>query len=262
MPDLTENDVNKENETGFKDYFSQVSDSYRDYRPRYPAALFDHLAEIAPSTRLAWDCATGNGQAATMLARCFDAVIATDASANQVAAAEPMNNIDYRVEPAEATSIEASSIDLTIVAQALHWFDLPRFVDEVRRVSVPGAILAVCSYAILESTPEVDAVIETLYNGILGDYWTPERKLVEQGYAGVELPFETLDVPAFAMQADWTYAELTGYLSTWSAGKRYEKQHGKTALALVEDELRSAWGEAEVAVTVTWPLTVRLWRVT
>jgi SAM-dependent methyltransferase len=189
-------------------------------------------------------------------------VIATDGSAEQVAAAESMHNIDYRVEPAEATSIEAAAVDVTTVAQALHWFDVPRFVDEVRRVSAPGAILAAWSYAILTSTPAVDAVIEKLYNGILGDYWTPERKLVEQGYAGIELPFETLAAPEFVMQADWTLSRLFGYLSTWSAGKRYEEQHGRTALALVDDELKTAWGDAGDAVTITWPLTVRLWRVT
>lgn len=253
--------MNDSNNSGFKDYFSSVAGSYRDYRPRYPAALFDYLAEIAPSTRLAWDCATGNGQAATMLAPRFAAVIATDASAKQVAAADAMNNIDYRVEPAEATSIAADSVDITTVAQALHWFDLPKFVEEVRRVSAPGAILAVWSYAILRSTAAVDAVIETLYNGILGDYWTPERRLVEQGYADIELPFESLDAPGFAMQADWTYAQLVGYLSTWSAGKRYEQQHGSSALQLVEDELRSAWGAADREVRIRWPLTVRLWRV-
>ena len=253
--------MNKENDAGFKDYFSQVSVSYRDYRPRYPAALFDYLAGVAPSTGLAWDCATGNGQAATMLGRRFDSVIATDASANQIAAAESMQNIDYRIEPAEATSIDAGTVDLTTVAQALHWFDLARFADEVRRVSAPGAILAVWSYAILESTPAVDVVIETLYNGILGDYWTPERKLVEQGYAGIELPFDTRDAPTFAMEADWTYAELIGYLSTWSAGKRYEQQQGHSALALVEKDLRTAWGDTEGSVTITWPLTVKLWRV-
>lgn len=253
--------MNDGNHTGFKDYFSSVAGSYRDYRPRYPAGLFDFVAKIAPSTGLAWDCATGNGQAATMLATRFNSVIGTDASAEQVAAADPKHNIEYRVEPAEATSIAAGSVDVTTVAQALHWFDLPRFVDEVRRVSAPGAILAAWSYAILQSTPAVDAVIDKLYNEILGNYWTPERKLVEAGYAGIDLPFESLDVPAFAMRADWTYARLVGYLSTWSAGKRYEQQHGSTALALVEDELRSAWGAADKPIAIAWPLTVKLWHV-
>ena len=245
----------------FKDYFSTVSNSYRNYRPRYPAELFEYLRQIAPSGSLAWDCATGNGQAATMLARHFTDVIATDASAEQIAEAEHADNITYQVAAAESTNIGDATVDLTTVAQALHWFDLPAFVDEVRRVSVPGAALSVWSYAILESTPAVDDVIERLYNGILGDYWTAERKLVEEGYATFELPFEELTLPGFAMHAEWTLASLVGYLSTWSAGKRYEEQHGVAPLTLVEDELAAAWGDAESSIRISWPLTVRTWRI-
>ncbi len=245
----------------FKDYFSTVSNSYRNFRPRYPAELFQYLRQISPSGTLAWDCATGNGQAATMLAQQFTSVIATDASAEQIAEAEISDNITYRVAAAESTNIDTASVDLTTVAQALHWFDLPAFVDEVRRVSVPGAALSVWSYAILESTPAVDEVIETLYNGILGDYWTAERKLVEDGYASFELPFEELANPGFAMQADWTLANLVGYLSTWSAGKRYEEEHGVVPLTLVENDLAAAWGEAESPIRISWPLTVRAWRI-
>ncbi|MDJ0759298.1 MAG: class I SAM-dependent methyltransferase [Woeseiaceae bacterium] len=245
----------------FKDYFSTVADSYRNYRPRYPADLFQYLRQISPSGSLAWDCATGNGQAATMLAQHFTNVIATDASSEQIAEAENADNVTYQVATAESTSIGDATVDLTTVAQALHWFDLPAFVDEVRRVSAPGAALSVWSYAILESTPAVDDVVETLYNGILGDYWTEERKLVEDGYASFELPFAELTCPRFAMHADWTLAKLVGYLSTWSAGKRYEAQHGVAPLTLVEDDLTAAWGEAERSIRISWPLTVRAWRI-
>ncbi len=170
-------------------------------------------------------------------------------------------SISYRVETAENTTIADASVDLTTVGQALHWFDLPAFAAEVRRVSAPDAVLSAWSYAILKSTPAVDAVIETLYNGILGSYWTPERKLVEEGYASVSLPFEELTTPSFAMHADWTLAELLGYLSTWSAGKRYEEEHGSVALNLVRDKLADAWGDADSSKTISWPLTVRTWRV-
>ena len=254
--------MNKPAPGPFKDYFSALSGSYRSFRPHYPAELFEHVRSIAPAGSLAWDCASGNGQAATMLARHFSSVIATDASAQQIAEAEPRENVVYRVETAEATSIDDATVDLTTVAQALHWFDLDRFADEVRRVSVPGAVLAVWSYAILESTPAVDAVIETLYNGILGDYWTPERRIVERGYADVSFPFEEIPAPVISMQADWSLEQLIGYLSTWSAGRRYEEQHGEHPLALVQADLAAAWGDPGASTRISWPLTLRHWRVT
>ena len=247
--------------TGFKDYFSGVSPSYRDFRPHYPEQLFGHLADIAPSRSTAWDCATGSGQAARLLVRYFDQVIATDASASQIKNAETVAGVTYRVEAAELTSFETQSVDLVTVAQALHWFDLPAFEQEVRRVCKPGAVLAVWSYAILQSKPSVDTVIEKLYNGMLGDYWTAERQIVVQGYKDVQFPFELLESPSFAMRAQWSLDHLMGYLSTWSAAQRYEDRNGKDPVAMIADELTHAWGDPLSRLDVSWPLTVRLWRL-
>lgn len=247
--------------SGFKDYFSGVSTSYRDFRPHYPEELFEHLADIAPSRATAWDCATGNGQAARLLVRYFDRVIATDASASQVKNAETVERVTYRVEPAESTGIETQSVDLVAVAQALHWFDLSAFEQEVRRVCKGRAVLAVWSYALLQSKPSVDTVIEKLYNDMLGDYWTVERRIVEQGYKDVLFPFEPLESPPFAMRAQWSLDHMLGYLSTWSAAKRYKDRNGEDPVALIANELTHAWGDPQSRLDVSWPLTVKLWRL-
>lgn len=246
---------------GFKDYFSGVSSSYRDFRPHYPKALFEHLADIAPSRSTAWDCATGNGQAARMLAQQFDRVIATDASENQIRNAETVDGVTYSVAAAESTAIEPRSIDLVSVAQALHWFDLKAFEQEVRRVCKPNGVLAVWSYALLQSTPTVDAVIEKLYDGVLGDYWTEERRIVEQGYKDVTLSFKALESPSFAMRAEWSLAHMLGYISTWSAAKRYEERNGNDPVLLIAEELADAWGDSRSQLKVRWPLTVKLWHI-
>lgn len=71
----------------FHDHFSAIAKRYANFRPRYPAALFDWLATFVPRNSLVWDCACGNGQAALDLAMRFDRVIATDASREQIASA-------------------------------------------------------------------------------------------------------------------------------------------------------------------------------
>ena len=111
----------------FSDHFAAVAAAYADFRPRYPAALLAWLAEHAPARTLAWDCATGSGQAALDLAPHFARVIATDASAAQIATAPAHPGVEYRLAPAEASGLADASIDLITVAQALHWFDLERF---------------------------------------------------------------------------------------------------------------------------------------
>ena len=51
-----------------KDHFSGHAGCYEAFRPTYPDALFEYLASLCPLRELAWDCATGNGQAAVPLA--------------------------------------------------------------------------------------------------------------------------------------------------------------------------------------------------
>src|SRR6266566_3978511 len=102
----------------FRDHFSGHAAEYREFRPAYPPELFIYLASIAPGRQLAWDCGTGNGQAAVGLASVFDRVIATDASENQIANAEQHVRVEYRFAPAENSGIESETIDTIMVAQA------------------------------------------------------------------------------------------------------------------------------------------------
>jgi len=246
--------------TPFEDHFSRDAGAYAAFRPRYPAALFDWLAAEAPARDHAWDCATGNGQAAVALAGRFARVTASDASAAQIAAAEPAPGVTYRVFPAESAALERASVDLVTVAQALHWFDPPRFYAEVRRVAVPGALLAAWAYELFRVESPVDAVIDAWYRGPLGPWWPAGRRHIESGYRSLPFPFPFAERPAppFAMTAEWTLAEVFGYLGTWSAVGRYRQAQRADPLDLVRDPLAAAWGDPQTARHVTWPLTLRV----
>ncbi len=239
----------------FKDHFSGHASEYARYRPSYPDALFDHFAAESPRTALAWDCATGNGQAAVRLAERFDKVVATDASAEQIRSAIPHPEVEYRVAPAEASGLDAASVDLVTVGQALHWFDLERFFAETERVLTCGGVLAAWSYGLCTVTESVDALVHELYEPIVGEFWPPERRIVEAGYADVDFPGSELDVPSFDMTLTWTAADMLGYLRTWSACKRYEQAHGDDPVSMISPKLVDAWGAGER--TVRWPLVVR-----
>ena len=76
-------------------HFSSKSREYSYARPKYPEDLFKFLNEITPVKDLAWDCATGNGQAAISLCKYFKKVIASDASKNQIDNAFDRDNINY-----------------------------------------------------------------------------------------------------------------------------------------------------------------------
>ena len=141
----------------------------------------------------------------------FDRVIATDASEKQISNAQSHKIVEYRVAPAENSSIESGTIDLIMVAQALHWFDLDRFYAEARRVLKSDGVLAASAYNLLHVEPAIDEVVNRYYYEVVGPFWPPERKLVEQ-FADLHFPFHKVDAPNFEMTAQWNLDHLPGYL--------------------------------------------------
>jgi SAM-dependent methyltransferase len=241
-----------------KDHFSGHADLYEAFRPTYPEALFAYLASLCPVRDLVWDCATGNGQAAVPLAAHFRAVIATDASQKQIDQGRPRENVRYMVASSDAAPIDDASVDLVTVAQAFHWLDLNGFYNEVRRVSRPGGVIAVWCYQLHTIAPEIDAIVHRLYADIVGADWPPERRLVEEGYRTLAFPFEEFAPPRFQMVHSWDLEHLLGYLGSWSSVQRYRTRTGLDPLDLIRADLEAAWGDAQRARDVTWPLHLRV----
>lgn len=236
-----------------KDRFSQTAGDYRRYRPGYPRALFDAIAERAPALGFAWDCGCGTGQASIALAQRFKQVLATDLSWQQLSRADRTGNVHYSVAMAESPPLARASIDAVLVAQALHWFDLPAFFSRCEQILKPGGLLVAVTYNLLAVSPAVDAIIEHLYHDILGKYWDAERRLVENGYRDICFPFEAVEFPTLTMQETWSVEDLLGYLATWSALGRHRQATGRDALAEITAALRAAWPSSSSAL-VTWPL--------
>lgn len=244
----------------FKDHFSTQSKGYGLYRPTYPVELYRHLAKISTAHDLMWDCATGTGQAARGLAPYFRQVIATDASAAQVGQASGPDNVLFRVARGEQSGLSDKSVNLITVAQALHWFAETDFFEEVRRVIKPGGIFAAWTYNYLKVAPEIDRVVNHYCDDMLGDYWPPERQLVDTGYKNIIFPFTVEDALQFDMCIEWSLAELTGYLDTWSAVARYKAAQGQDPMDVIRDDLLQVWGDPAKVRQVRWPLTVKISR--
>jgi len=244
----------------FKDHFSTHASGYARYRPRYPEALFAYLASLCSAHTLAWDCGTGNGQAAHGLAPHFAGIIATDASADQIANAVPHERITYQVAPAAQSPLASGTADLVTVAQALHWFDLDAFYAEAHRVLKPTGVLAVWTYAALQINLEVDAVVHRYYAEIVDRYWPPERRIVEQGYRTIPFPFDEEQPPDITLALEWSLDDLLGYLGTWSATQRFVKMQGTNPLDQIKDALSRAWGTPLEKKQTRWPLHLRVGR--
>jgi SAM-dependent methyltransferase len=245
----------------FQDYFSKQASEYARYRPQYPGELFAFLASISPGLQLVWDCGTGNGQAARELVKHFSRVVATDASAGQLAQTVAHARIDYRIERAEDVSLESHSVDLVIAATAVHWFDLEQFYGVVRRVLVTHGVLAVWTYHLPVIESGIDRVLAHYYRDVLAGFWSKQLRYVDERYQTLPFPFEPLQPPEFAMQADWDLRHLLGFLDSWSATLRYRQENGHHPISVIWPELAGAWGEPGRRRTIRWPIYLKVGRV-
>lgn len=244
--------------TTFKDLFSVQAKDYAKYRPHYPSSLFEYLNALTKDHTLAWDVGTGNGQSAVQLAKFFKQVVATDPSEKQIQEAVAVPNVTYKIERAEEASVQ--NVNLITVAQAFHWFNHAEFAKTCSRVAAPGCYLAVWCYANPSINPEFDQALDYLYNGILGPYWEKERKLVEEGYASIRMPFEEITPPKFDLSVEWSVEDFLGYLKTWSALQKYLKTNDAKEIEVGFEKIRNAWGLAATR-KVSWILGMRVWKI-
>jgi ubiquinone/menaquinone biosynthesis C-methylase UbiE len=238
--------------------FSRNSDQYARHRPQYPEELFAYLKDICVEHESAWDCATGNGQAAVSLAKYFSHVEATDVSAGQIEHAIGHPKVHYNVSPAEHTSFHDHSFDLVTVATAVHWFDQLQFFREVGRVLKPNGILAIWGYGFFSVDSELDPLIRAELLDPIHDFWASGNHQVMNGYRDLVLPFDEIsNSPTFTIQVEWTTDQFLAYVRTWSAVKRYMAELGVDPIARFESKLKTIWGDPNQARVVKMPVAFR-----
>ena len=243
--------------TKFKDHFSKQAIAYARFRPRYPEALFSYLASIAPNLDLVWDCGTGNGQAAVVLAEHFRQVVASDASAEQISQAMPHPKVRYLIAPDTASTLDDASCALVTVAQAVHWFNFAAFYQEVKRVLQPGGVLAVWCYVWMRIDTEIDQLLAHFATQTLAPYWPAESVYIHDYYRNLpSFPFTELQLPSFEMQLRWDLETMLNYLRTWSAVQGYQHARGEDPVKPLARQLRELWRDGGEKA-ITWPLGLR-----
>lgn len=130
--------------------FDGLAEAYDAYRRPYPGALFRDLAgEVPKGAHFAVDVGAGTGISTQgLLDHLPDAWM--------VIGVEPGNDMrrvlsrrlqgypNFQANPsmAEAIRLPAACAGLVSAFTAVHWFDLPAFLAEARRLLVPGGVLA------------------------------------------------------------------------------------------------------------------------
>ncbi|KAF3579655.1 hypothetical protein DY000_02035795 [Brassica cretica] len=260
-------------------FFINQAKQYAAARPNYPTQLFEFIASKTPCHDLAWDVGTGSGQASGSLAGIYKNVIATDTSSKQLEFAAKLPNVRYELTPpvmslSEIEQLVApeSSVDLVTVAQALHWFDLPTFYSNVKHVlKKPDGVFAAWCYTNPEVNAAVDEVFRRFYKEKLGPHWDKARRLVEDGYKGIEFPFEKImdestesqTFPVrFVTDREMGIEEFLTYLRSSSAYQTAKDKGVELLTAEMEGEFVGSWREdGEEKKVVRFPIYLLIGRV-
>ena len=240
-----------------KDYFSVNSKGYSQFRPRYPEEMIQQIVSQVKDKNTALDVATGNGQVAAKLAVIFQTVYGTDISENQLSQAPEIENVIYKKMPAEQTEFADRQFDLITVAQAVHWFDFDAFYKEVYRILKPEGVFAVMGYGFFSTNKDSDKILWRLYDGIVGQFWDPERDYLTQEYQTIPFPFEEIVNKKFTQSYTWSFEQLIGYLETWSATTNYKKANdNENPIDIVREELKILWEKGDKKVA--FPMFLRI----
>ena len=240
-------------------HFADGGDKYARRRPSYPPELAKALAEKCSQTDHVLDVGCGSGQLSVLLATYFDQVTATDPSHSQIKYARPHPKINYLVEPAEAMSLPARSVNLVVAAQAAHWFDLDAFYAEVKRIARPNCVLALLSYGVPSMRGDIGERLSRFYWNDIHEFWPDRRKHVETGYQTLDFPFEEDSLSGFAIKREWTRPDLLGYVDTWSAIKRAKSAQAYSRIEQFERDMAKLWPD-DIQHHVTWPISARVAR--
>lgn len=249
------------NPSASKNWFSRGGQAYARFRPEYPPELAAFLASLVADPEQAVDVGCGSGQLTCLLAAHFTSVIGCDPSADQLAHAIKRPNISYRCAPAERLPLPDHSASLITAAQAAHWFDLPAFYAEARRIAVPGAVVALVSYGVMRLENRLASRFAEFYEQEIGPFWPAERRLVDSGYATLAFPFEPITAPSLAIELEWDLQGFLGYLSTWSAVRRAQEAGHAEVVQRFAAEIAELWGSSTHKRPVAWPINMRLGRV-
>jgi ubiquinone/menaquinone biosynthesis C-methylase UbiE len=148
--------------------FNRMADVY-DARPAYPLALIDALAELSPGRRVG-DLGAGIGHVALPLAeRGFDVVAIEPAQAmlDRLRAQARERRLKVRTihAAAEALPLDDASLDLVVVADALHFLDAEFVAKEIARVLAPKGALAIVTCE-LGKTPFMQSLVKIIEGAV------------------------------------------------------------------------------------------------
>jgi SAM-dependent methyltransferase len=162
--------------------FSTRVENYLRYRPSYPAELLPLLENVIGLKRsdVVADIGSGTGKLSETFLRNGNPVIGVEPNREMREAGERLlgQHAEFRcvAARAEATTLDAASVDVVVAGQAFHWFDFDRARVEFLRILRPSRRVAlIWNVRRQEATP-----LMADYEALLDRYGTDYRQVTHQ----------------------------------------------------------------------------------
>lgn len=225
----------------FQPKFGHAADEFERFRPDYPPELYERiLREVPPDRRhRALDLGAGTGKVTRELLAHFAEVIAVEPDPLMAAKIrEQLPRAVVRVSTAEECALDAVSIDLVTIANALHWMDAERVFANVHSWLQCEGILAVFDRPLPKVSPEIDAIVL----GELRGPWKPHRDPRLQRSRNWEEKVRT--APGFQVIAETKFRNFVSMSSEDYAGFWRSTSYGSAYARTVADP-ESYWLDLE-----------------
>ncbi|XP_030051311.1 putative methyltransferase DDB_G0268948 [Microcaecilia unicolor] len=234
-------------------YFDEKDHStlYQKYMFSPPESIqemiYSYLKEkIDEPFGLAVDVGCGTGKSTRLLANYFHKVVGIDDSEAQINVAKQFSmkpNVSFCVCSAEALPFQDASVDLVTASVSAHWFDLEKFLKEVRRVLKPNGCLAVhCFNEDMDLHYENDP--SERLAGILPEVWYFLRNIHPNGYAVIKSKYKDIfNAIPFPEKQIYTnipdilplsLPEVMGFIESACTYQYYFRQNSEAAKGFLE----------------------------
>lgn len=240
--------------------FSSRVENYVKYRPHYPTAIIDTLAQNCglSKTDIVADVGSGTGLLSDRFLQNGNRLYAVEPNPEMRAAGEAhcahYPNFVSVAGQAEATTLNDNSVDFVVAGQAFHWFDQAKAKQEFSRIlKSDGWVVLIWQDRQTQTTPFLQAYEQLLHDYTI-DYVQVNHKQISETVLANFFGANPLHTSVLSYQQIFDYDGLKGRLMSSS----YTPEAGHPSHAPMIKQLLKIFQQYQQSGTVQVEYDTRL----